>query len=463
MNFLGGMMARFEKDLTSGSVVKNLIIFALPFMLSNLIQSLYNIADMLIVGRYIGKIGISGVSIGGQITFIMTNVAISICTAGTIIVAQYIGAKDRRNANKTIATLLTFLVGMAVVATILMLIFDDAILHLIQTPAESYDYAKEYLGITIMGVIFIFGYNALSGIMRGLGDSKTPLYLVAGACVINVGLDILFVGVLDLSVKGAAIATIISQAFSMIMCILFLVRSDFMFDFRLSSFRIHSDKLKLIMKTGLPIIIQNVATNFSFLAMTGLANSLGVTASAGLGIVARYNGFAMLPSMAMGASVSAMAAQNIGAERIDRAKHTMISGVWISYLVSLPIFFMTEPASATFISFFDKDADLIRSGVAYLSYFKYDYIIVPLLFSVNGLITGSGHTVFSSIVGIASSLIIRVPLAFVLVHVLDLNLAGIGLSAPIATGLATVVAVLYYFSNHWQRPVLKKSVIPAVE
>ncbi|MDO4711848.1 MAG: MATE family efflux transporter [Peptostreptococcaceae bacterium] len=451
-------MARFEKDLTSGSVAKNLIVFALPFMLSNLIQSLYNIADMLIVGRYIGKIGISGVSIGGQVTFIMTNIALSVCAGGTIIVAQYVGAKDRANAGKTIATLLTLLMTMAIVITMLMLVFDDAVLRFIKTPQESYQYAKDYLAITITGVIFIYGYNALSGVMRGLGDSKTPLYLVTCACVINVVLDILFVGYLDMSVKGAAFATIISQAFSMCACIYFLVKSNFMFDFKPSSFRIDKSKLRLIVYTGIPIIIQNVATNLSFLAMTGLANGLGVTSSAALGIVARYNAFAMLPSMAVGASVSAMVAQNIGAKRIDRAKHTMMAGIWISYLVSTPIFLMTNSVSALFIGLFDKDPDLIRSGVEYLNYFRFDYIIVPLLFSVGGLVTGSGHTLVSSLVGIGSSLLIRVPLAIFLVHVAELKLAGIGLSAPIATGLAAIVAVIYYFSDRWQRPILKKTV-----
>lgn len=454
-------MARFEKDLTSGSVSKNLILFALPFMLSNLIQSLYNIADMLIVGRYIGKVGISGVNIGGQVTFIMTNVAVSICAGATIIIAQYIGAKDRTNANKTIATLLTFLLIMAISATAFMLIFDDVVLHIIQTPPESYQYAKDYLGITILGSVFIFGYNALSGIMRGLGDSKTPLYLVGGACLINIGLDLLFVGKFNMQVRGAAIATIISQAFSMLMCVIFLIKSDFMFDFKRSSFKIYKEKLKLILSTGFPIIIQNVAMNLSFLAMTGLANGLGVVSSAALGIVARYNGFAMLPSMAVGSSVSAMAAQNIGAGHVDRAKKTLHAGILISYLVTLPIFWMTKSVSATFIGFFDKDPELIRSGVEYLKYFSIDYIIVPLTFSLNGLITGSGHTVFASVIGICSSLVIRLPLAFFLVHAVRLGLAGIGLSAPIATGLATLVSILYYFSNRWQKRVIVKNVIDA--
>ncbi len=451
-------MAKFERDLTSGSVMKQLIVFALPFMASNLIQSLYNIADMLIVGNYVGKIGISGVNIGGQATFLMTNIAISICTGGTIIIGQFIGAKDRKNAYHTIATLFTFLLIMAAVIGALMLLFDDWILQIILTPAESYQFSKEYLGITILGLGFIFGYNALSGIMRGLGDSKTPLYLVAGACIINVLLDILFVGYLGMQVKGAALATVISQAFSMFACIFFLIRSDFMFDFKLSSFRIHGDKLRLILSTGIPIMITNIATNLSFLAMAALANGLGVTSSAALGVVARYNGFAILPSIAVGASVSAMCAQNIGAGHLDRAKQTMYSGIILSYVVSIPIFMMTKPFAPYYISYFDKDAELIRVGVEYLKYFRIEYLIVPLFFALNGLITGSGHTFVSSVIGISSSLLIRMPLAIFMVHYLQLGLGGVGLSAPFASGMAALCALGYYLHGGWKKSVIIKKI-----
>lgn len=452
-------MARFEKDLTSGSVIKKLILFALPYMLSNFIQSMYNIADMFIVGRFMGKVGISGVSIGGQITMIMTNIAVSICTGGTIIVAQYIGAKDRKNAKRTVATLFTFLTLVAIVLTAIMFYFDDAILHAIQTPEESYLYAKQYLGITIMGSIFIFGYNSLSAIMRGMGNSKTPLFLVAGACILNILLDLIFVGLLDYGVRGAATATVISQAFSMIACIMFLINSDFLFDFRPSSFRISADKLKLIIKTGLPILIQNVAMSLSFLMMTTLSNSLGVTASAGLAIVAKYNGFALLPSLAVGASVSAMVAQNIGAGHLDRVKKTMLSGILISYTVAIPIYIFSQFFSATFISLFDKDPELIQAGVQYLKFFSIDYIIMPLFSPVVSLIIGTGHTNFSSFLAICSSLVIRLPLAFFFVNRLNLGLSGIGLSAPIASSMATVAALCYYASGRWKKQVVIKRVV----
>lgn len=453
-------MKNFEKDLTSGSVVKQLILFSLPFIFSNIIQSLYNIADMLIVGRYIGKVGISGVNIGGQVTFLMTTVAISLCAGGTIIVAQYIGAKNRRNAQESIATLFTFLVFLSVCITVIMLIFDDIILDILDTPSEARQYAKDYLNITTLGLFFIYGYNALSGVMRGMGDSKTPLYLVAGACIINVILDLIFVGKMGMAVKGAAIATIISQAFSMFSCIIFLVKRNFMFDFKPSSFKIKFDKLRLILSTGFPIIVQNVFTTVSFLAMTTLSNGLGVTASAALGVVSRYNGFAILPSIAVGSSVSAMVAQNIGAGQLERAKHTMFSGIFISYVISIPIFLVTKFLGEHFVALFDKDPELISAGVKYLQYFSFDYISVPFLFSVMGLITGTGHTLFSSFVGVSSSILVRVPVAIYLVKFANLGLQGIGMSAPIATSISCIAATIYYISGHWKKPVIVKR--PAV-
>ena len=171
-----------EKDLTQGNVALQLIRFALPFMLSNLIQTLYSVADMVIVGNYCGPVGISGVNIGGQVTFIMTNIVIGLSVGGTVVIAQYLGSNDRQGMRESISTLITFLLAAAVVLTVSMMILSDTILHLIQTPGESYEQAKEYLNITLSGTIFIFGYNAFSAILRGLGDSQRPLIFVAIAC-----------------------------------------------------------------------------------------------------------------------------------------------------------------------------------------------------------------------------------------------------------------------------------------
>ena len=445
-----------EKNLTEGNVAKQLIRFALPFMLSNLIQTLYNVADMLIVGNFTGSVGISGVNIGGQVTFIITNIVVGLSVGGTVVIAQFLGSGDRKAMNESIKTLITFLLFTAVVITVAMMLLSDMILMLIQTPEESYGQARDYLNITLMGTIFIFGYNAFSAILRGLGDSKRPLIFVSIACIINVVLDLLFVAVFDMAAKGAAIATVISQAISMICCIIYLKRSDFEFDFKLSSFRFYKERFYMLLRVGIPVSIQNVVVNLSFLVLTTIANGMGVSASAATGIVGKYNGFAILPAIAVGSSVSAMVAQNMGAGRPDRAKKTFHVGFTLAFSVSLVVFIITRLFPEQILRLFGDDPDMISAGVEYMSTFTFDYLIVPATFCLNGLITGSGHTMVSSFAGIMSSLGFRIPLAILFGIILKKGMWGLGLAAPLATLGTTLIVSVYYLSGKWKTSTVIK-------
>lgn len=439
-----------ERNLTEGSVAKNLVLFALPFMLSNLIQSFYNVADMLIVGNFEGKVGISGVNIGGQVTFIITNIVIGLTVGGTVVIAQYMGSGDRTGMSESIKTLITFLLVTSVVITIVMMLLSDIILRLMQTPAESYQEARDYLNVTLLGTIFIFGYNAFAAILRGLGDSKRPLYFVAIACIINVFLDLLFVGVFHMAARGAALATVISQAISMIACIIYLKRSNFDFDFKLSSFRFYKERFLMLMRVGIPISIQNVIVNLSFLVLTTIANGMGVNESAAVGVIGKYNGFAILPAIAVGSSVSAMVAQNMGAGMIDRARKTFHTGFVLAFSVTLFVFILTRLFPEQILALFDDDPAMISAGMEYIKTFSFDYLLVPAVFCLNGLITGSGHTVVSSIGGIMSSLGFRIPLAILFGVVLDKGMLGLGLAAPAATLGSGIILFSYYLSGKWK-------------
>ncbi|MDF2943379.1 MAG: ypnP2 [Herbinix sp.] len=314
-----------QNNLAKGNVVKQLILFALPFIISNLIQTLYSVADMIIVGQFNGTVSMSGVNIGGQVTMLMTNLAVGLTAGATVLIAQSVGAEKTKKLQDIIGTLLTSLLIAAVIMTVLMLTLHVPILKLIRTPEESFKEASDYLIVTALGTIFIFGYNALSAVMRGMGDSKSPLYFITIACFTNIVLDLLFVGVFHQGATGAGIATVISQGFSMVLCIIYLVKRRFVFDFRLKSFAIDKVQLKAILKLGVPISVQNLISNLSFLFMTTLVNTLGVTASAAVGAVGKYNGFAILPAIAMNAAISTMCAQNLGAGREDRAKKTWLT------------------------------------------------------------------------------------------------------------------------------------------
>ncbi len=446
-----------ERNLTEGNVVKLLIQFALPFMLSNLIQSLYNVADMLIVGYYSGTAAISGVNIGGQVTFILTNIIVGLTVGGTVIIGQYLGSGDRKSVKETIGTLLTFLLIVGIAFTIIMLMVSDKILWLLQTPEESYQQARDYLDVTLLGTVFIFGYNAFSAILRGFGDSRRPLIFVSIACAINVVLDLLLVGVCGMAAKGAAIATVISQAISMILCIITLMRSDFVFDFKLSSFKFLKKHFITIMRIGIPISIQNVIVNFSFLVLTTIANSMGVNASAAVGIVGKYNGFAILPAIAVGSSVSAMVAQNMGAGAIDRAKKTFYTGFALAFSITFVLFIITQIFPEQILTVFDDDPNTISAGVEYIRVFSFDYLIVPATFCLNGLVTGAGHTIISSICGILSSIGFRVPIAILFGLVMQKGLGGLGLAAPIASLASGLILLIYYVTGKWKKNMVIKT------
>jgi len=444
-------LSKFENDLSQGSVIKKLLAFAIPFIISNLIQSLYNVIDMIIVGQFSGTASMSGVNIGGQATLLVTNIVVGLCAGATVLIGQYKGSGARKELEESIATLFTTLLIAAVILTVAMIVLRVPLLRAINTPEEAFDEANDFLLITALGTIFIFGYNAFSAVMRGMGDSRSPLIFVAIACGITVVLDLLFVALLGMRAAGAALATIIAQAISMILCIVYFKKNAFPFDFKLKSFTFHKKRLRMLMKIGIPTSVQNVVVNLSFLFLTALVNSWGVTASAALGAVGKFNSFAILPAIAMSASVAAMSAQNIGAGQEKRALRTMQYGILIAAGMSFSIFALTRLFPTQILEIFADDPGMIEAGLIYLNVFSYDYILAPFLFCINGLFIGAGHTTFSLLNGIMSSLLVRVPAAYLLGMVAGMGLAGVGLGAPLASGAALIVAVIFFLSGKWKR------------
>lgn len=451
-------MSSFENDLSKGNVVKQLILFALPFLVSNIIQSCYNVADMLIVGNFSGTVSMSGVNIGGQVTFILTNIVVGLCTGGTVLIAQYLGAQKREDMQKAVATLMTTLICSAVIITVISLLLKNQILTWIQTPAESFEEASRYLTVTLTGIIFIFGYNVLSAIMRGMGDSKRPFYFVLVACVTNIILDLVLVAGLKWGAFGAAAATVISQALSMILCIIFMVKNGFVFDFKPSSFKVHKRQLGLIFKIGTPAAIQNGVTSFSFLIITALVNSIGgVNASAAVGVVGKFNGFAIMPAVAMGSSISTMCAQNVGAGQWDRVKKTCRVGTIIAVVCSYSIFVLVRIFPEDILRLFDSsNQEMIARGVEYFSTFSFDYLLVPLCFCFNGLFVATGHTTFTLVNSMMSALLLRIPASILFGSVLGMGIYGIGIGAPAASGGSLILILWFLISGRWKKNMVKQ-------
>ena len=440
-----------EKNLTEGNVVKQLFRFCLPFLLSNFLQAMYNFTDTLVVSWFAGPDTVSGVANGGQITLVSMNFAIGFTVGGTVLISQFFGAKKEEELNKTIGTMFSILTILAVVITALVIIFAKPLLTLVETPEEAFSEAYLYLVICMSGTIFTFGYNAVSAILRGMGDSKNPLFFVLIAGVLNTLLDLPFVGIFGWGAAGDAASTVIAQALSFVLAVIYLKKRDFVFKFKLENFRIDVDRLKQIIKIGLPNSVQNVVVGISFLIMMKFVNQFGVNASAAMGMVGKFNGFAILPALAMSSSVSSMAAQNIGAGRHDRASATMRSGMMLAAPIGMLFFAIAFFFPDAVMRIFTNKPEVISMGIEYIRFFSIDYLIVPFAFCINGLLMGSGMTTFTMINGMLSSVLLRIPFAYLMGIVLDFGLPGIGMAAPAATVGGLIIAFIFYKTGTWKK------------
>lgn len=455
-NTTDGQDSRFQNDLTQGGVARQLLRFSLPFFLSSLIQQMYSMADLLIVSHFAEEASVAGVNNGGQLTFLATAMAIGLSVGGTILIGQYYGAKRMEDVKKTVSTMMTMLVIVSVVMTVAFLALGGVLLRVMRVPEESFGEARVYLNICMCGLLFIFMYNAISGVLRGMGDSKRPLYFVAGACVLNVVLDFILVAGFGMGAMGAAIATVISQAGSVAVSAIYLARGGFLFDFRPKSFVIHRAKLKLILKLGVPASIQQVVVNLSFLLMTTLVNDYGTSVSAAAGLAGRFNGFAIMPSLAFGNSVAMMSAQNLGAGNHGRAIRTMRIGVGLSMAVSVFVFVAAQFFPRQIMGLLSSKPAVVEAGIVYMKAFSWDYLIVPFVFNFAGLVNGAGHSTFTMITTFISSIGLRMPLAILLSQTLGMELRGVGLAAPMATAGTMVCLLIYLLSGKWRKVTIHR-------
>ncbi|HBT64451.1 MAG TPA: MATE family efflux transporter, partial [Ruminococcaceae bacterium] len=346
-------MSGFQNDLTKGSVTKHLLRFSLPFLASNLLQAFYNMADMLIVGRFDGPVGASAVGTGGTVTILLINMISGLAVGGTVMIAQYIGARKQEEMEKTVGTMFTLYGVAAAVLTVVMLLAGKHILNLLNTPSESFSETLSYLNICMSGTVFVFGYNAVSAVLRGMGDSRHPLIFVLIATITNIVLDLIFVGPLDMGAAGAAWATIIAQALSFILAVIFLRRNNFLFDFHPRSFRIDKKIALQLLKIGLPTSLQGTLVSFSFMWLTRLANDIaGIVGQTSLSVAGKVNSVAILPSIAMQASVSSMAGQNLGAGKPDRARKTMLVAMGLAFSFSSVVFTLVNLFSTQIVTLF---------------------------------------------------------------------------------------------------------------
>ena len=447
-------MRAFENDLTQGSVFKKLWSFTLPLIGANLLQILYGMVDLYIVGRFATTADVSAVSVSTTVLSAFMMFLIGLSVGGTVVVGQRYGAGEKAALSSVAATAfsLAWIVGVA-----LMLIVGAMarpILGWISTPEQALRGATAYMLICALGYIFQSVYNMLAGILRGMGDSKSPLLYVAVATVVNIVSDTVLVAGFGLGAAGTAIATVFAQFLCMLFAIFHVKKRGFPFDFRLKSYRIEKKDAGALFRTGLPIALQQALVLFSFVIVAGIINRHGLYASAAAGILDKVFLFATIPTNAFHSSISAMVAQNIGARAEKRAIQCLRYGTLFSFLFALAFFltglFFPEQTMRVFTS----DPGVIAAGLEYYAGYKYDYLICSLAFCINGFINGTGHTRLTLIANIISTYLVRIPACILVGTVWKLGMRGIGFALPVATAVQVIIGFGFYISGRWRRDTL---------
>ncbi|ADK79567.1 MATE family efflux transporter [Sediminispirochaeta smaragdinae] len=445
--------SKIINNYTSGNIWTQLIQFSFPFMLSNALQVLYSLVDMIIVGRFVGSAGLSAVSIASQVFMFMVMLCIGFSNGGQVLIAQYVGSNQKEKLNSIIGTLFSILFIIGIFMMVVGLLFSRSILQLLNTPAESYAMAADYILICSIGVLFSFGYNALSAVLRGMGDSKHPFIFILIASVTNIFLDLLFIGVFKWQAAGAALATIIGQTVSFIFAVIYLYKrkESFGFDFKLRSFRIDAEARRLLVKLGLPFAVQSCAINISMLFVNALVNSLGVYPSATFGVGMKIDDIINKITLGIGFATSTMCAQNIGAKEFGRTKKIVY--VTILYQAVCYAFFtlIYLTLARELFSIFTNDVHVLDLSRTYVTAIVWSFPGMILMRASNGIIRGVGNARLGLIFGLMDAFIFRIGCSWFLGSVCGLGLYGYFLGYSIAVYGTGIPGFIYFLSNKWEK------------
>ena len=440
-------------DMTTGNVTKLLLSFAFPLFVSNALQAVYNIVDMIVVGQYIGGAGMSAVSIGGDILHLLTFVAMGFSSAGQVLIARDVGSQKMDQVQKTIGTMFTFLLGTSLVISFGCFFIRHHMLHWLNTPAESYAFTMDYTVTCIVGLFFVYGYNIVSAILRGMGDSRRPFLFIAIAASLNIVLDIVFVAVCGMEVFGAALATIISQAGSFIVSLIYLYRrkESFGFDFKLKSFRIESVALKPLLALGIPMAIQSAAINLSKIVLMSWINLFGVVYSALAGVYNKINMMIGIVSNSFTAAGSTMVGQNLGAKQYERVPKILRTVGFCTILISTVFAFVMVGFQDSIYRMFTSDEVVVSN--AYI-------LLIPIILNFYGaatrsiafsLINGSGNTKLNYAVAVIDGIISRIGIAALLGFVMSMGCQGFWFGDALAGFIPIVIGMTYYFFGNWKK------------
>lgn len=421
-----------KSDFTQGSILAKLSFFMLPILGALVLQAAYGAVDLLVVGRFGSTSGLSAVSTGSQVLNLVTFVVTQLAMGVTVLIARYFGEKKPQHIGQVIGGAAVVFTLLAALLFVILVFFARPISGLMQAPAEALDSTARYVGICGGGILFIVAYNMLSAIFRGLGDSKSPLIFVLVACIVNVVGDLVLVAGFHLDAAGAAIATVAAQAVSVVCAVVMLVKKKLPFRISRADFRLNP-QCKKFLSIGLPLALQEFLTQLSFLALCAFVNRLGLTASSGYGVACKIVNFAMLIPSALMQSMASFVSQNVGAGNGKRAKQSMFTGIGIGLVFGCAMFALVWFRGDALSGIFTPDAAVIANAYAYLKGFAPETIATAILFSMVGYFNGNDKTVWVMVQGLVQTLLVRLPMAYVMSIQPNASLTKIGLSAPVST------------------------------
>ncbi|MCX7882888.1 MAG: MATE family efflux transporter [Brevinematales bacterium] len=442
------------RDMTKGKISHALVSFMVPLFLGSVFQQLYNVVDSIVVGQFVGKEAMAAVGVSFPLMFLLIALVMGATMGSTVLISQYYGAKDFSGLKRTIDTTVLLLFWTVIVVTIAGLLFGGWILRAMHTPGDIFFMAHNYTRIMFLGMVALFGYNGLSAILRGMGDSKTPLYLLILSTVVNIVLDLVFVLVFHWGVEGVAVATVVAQGVSFVLGWIILAKRSELFRFKLSELHFDGEILQKSLAIGMPSGVQQVMVAIGSMVLVGLVNRFGTDAIAAFTAAGRIESFAMMPAMNISMALSTFVGQNIGAGREDRVK----DGVKVAFLIGNSIACVLSLLMVVFASplvmVFNRDPAVVRIGQEYMWIVAPFYVAFMTMFVYNGALRGAGDTFIPMIVTVLSLWGLRIPVSIFFSRLWGTH--GIWWGIPVAWLFGMVASWVYFTTGRWKRKVIVK-------
>ena len=437
-----------ERNLTTGSVGKNILIFSLPYLLSYFLQTLYGMADLFIIGQFDGVASTTAVSIGSQVMHMLTVMLVGLAMGTTVSIARAVGGRNHKQVSENVGNTVTLFFGLSIVLTVVLLLLVRPIVGVMSTPAEAVDGTVAYLTICFLGIPFITAYNIISSIFRGMGDSKSPMYFIAIACAANIMLDYLFIGALGFGPAGAALGTTLAQTISVAVSLFMILRRKSI-SLSKGDFNPRRSVVGQILQIGVPVALQDGLIQIAFIVITIIANRRGLNDAAAVGIVEKIIGFVFLVPSSMLSTVSALGAQNIGAGKPERAVQTLRYAICITVGFGLCVCIGVQLCAEQLVALFtDRQAaggaEVIRFGGQYLRSYILDCVFAGIHFSFSGYFCACGKSVLSFLHNISSVLLVRVPGSYLASMLFPDTLFPMGLASAGGSLLSVMLCILFY-------------------